>query len=159
MVSEITDTSSSGAGSAEETKTLLTTRSCRECLLYSSVIVNKGVIPSVWALVGAVNHKCSCPILNWTTNFAHKEVSSSQTTQPIDITGELPYCYGLEFLDDRKPTTQAVPSANSVPPPKALERLNREDCPNAIPRPPSSIGGSGGGGLSSSQRGFFARLK
>lgn len=69
MVSEITDTSSSGAGSAEETKTLLTTRSCRECLLYSSVIVNKGVIPSVWALVGAVNHKCSCPILNWTTNL------------------------------------------------------------------------------------------
>lgn len=69
MVSEIMDISLLGVGLVEEMKILLIIRSCRECLLYLSVIVNKGVILFVWVLVGVVNYKCLCFILNWIINL------------------------------------------------------------------------------------------
>ncbi|XP_024369354.1 uncharacterized protein [Physcomitrium patens] len=176
MASEAADPSSSGAGAPEEIKISRSIRSCRGCLLYSSIMRERGRNPVCLGLSRSTDAQAYIPdgkmdneVARNFRNFTdfkyacigystHKEVNSNQLTQPTDSTNELPYCFGLEFLADRKPTTQAVPSTetapytNSPPPPKPLqERPHREDGPNALPRPPSSIGGLGGGGLSADE--------
>lgn len=173
MASEAAEASSSGAGSPEKTEISQTIRSCRGCLLYSSIMREHGRNPVCLGLsrnsepeVFMVHNDLDSEAAKNSRNFrdfkyacigysAHKEVSSNQTTQPIvDGPIELPYCVGLEFLADPKPTRHAVPaeapspSAHSAPP-KPLDRPAREDGPNVMPRPPSSIGGGmSGGGLS-----------
>lgn len=173
MASEATDASSSGTGRPEETEISQTTRSCRGCLYYSSIMrehgrnpiclgLSRSSDPQVYVVDSELDNEVAKNFRNF-TDFkyacigysAHKEVSSNQTTQAIDSPGELPYCVGLEFLADRKPTRQAVSAETAQSPnspPKPLERPHREDGPNIMPRPPSSIGGlSGGGGLSADE--------
>lgn len=152
MTSEAEDASSSGAAAPEITEVVSqTTRSCRGCLYYSSILREHGRNPICLGLsrssepqVYAVQNEMDKEV---TKNFrkfsdfkyacigysAHKELSSNQTSssssssqqqqqqQRIDGPGELPYCVGLEFLADRKPTRQGVPAhrpvATSNPPP------------------------------------------
>lgn len=151
MTSEAEDASSSGAVAPEIAEVVSqTTRSCRGCLYYSSLLREHGRNPICLGLsrssepqVYAVQNEMDKEV---TKNFrkfsdfkyacigysAHKELSSNQTSssssqqqqqqqQRIDGPGELPYCVGLEFLADRKPTRQGVPAhrpvATSNPPP------------------------------------------
>lgn len=139
MASEAAEASSSGAGSPEKTEISQTIRSCRGCLLYSSIMREHGRNPVCLGLsrssepeVFMVHNDLDNEVAKNSRNFrefkyacigysAHKEVSSNQTAQPVDGPIELPYCVGLEFLADGKPTRQAVPaetspSANSAPP-------------------------------------------
>lgn len=146
MASEAADPSSSGAGAPEEIKISRSIRSCRGCLLYSSIMRERGRNPVCLGLSRSTDAQAYIPdgkmdneVARNFRNFTdfkyacigystHKEVNSNQLTQPTDSTNELPYCFGLEFLADRKPTTQAVPSTetapytNSPPPPKPLVR-------------------------------------
>lgn len=151
MTSEAEDASSSGAAAPEITEVVSqTTRSCRGCLYYSSILREHGRNPICLGLsrssepqVYAVQNEMDKEV---TKNFrkfsdfkyacigysAHKELSSNQISssssssqqqqqQRIDGPSELPYCVGLEFLADRKPTRQGVPAhrpvATSNPPP------------------------------------------
>jgi hypothetical protein len=125
MTSEAEDASSSGAAAPEITEVVSqTTRSCRGCLYYSSILREHGRNPICLGLsrssepqVYAVQNEMDKEV---TKNF-RKFSAQQQQQQRIDGPGELPYCVGLEFLADRKPTRQGVPAhrpvATSNPPP------------------------------------------
>lgn len=178
MSREATDASSSGTGSPEETKISQTIRSCRGCLYYSSVMRERGQNPICLGLsrssepqVYSVHNELDSEVVRnfrdstyfkyvCTGYSAHREVSSNQSMQPIESPAELPYCVGLEFLIDRKPTRQVTPAetapltrSSTYEPP---ERPHKEDSSNIMPRPSSSIGSMDVGGLSANE--FATRL-
>lgn len=138
---------------SEKSEVSQTVRSCRGCLLYSSIMREHGRNPVCLGLSGSSEFMIRNDLEEKSSrNFsdfkyacigysALKEVSSKNDS-PV----ELPICVGLEFVADGKPSRHAVPAespsatANS-PPPKPLDR---QDGPNVMPRPPTSIGGVGG---------------
>jgi hypothetical protein len=142
-------------------------RSCRGCLYYSSIMrenvrnpvcigLSRSTEPEAYRVPGDLEREITknghaLPDFKYACigYSVYKEITSSPPSPHPEDQVDLPYCVGLEFLADRKPTQQGIPGVSGFPANPASVSHERpphrdDEGPKVMPRPPSSIGGGGG---------------